>query len=48
LTTPSGSTSAKTLASLSAVSGVCSDGLKTTVLPPAIAGASFQAIIIKG
>ena len=31
-----------------AVSGVCSDGLKTTVLPPPSAGASFQAIIISG
>jgi hypothetical protein len=39
---------ASSLASFSAVSGVCSDGLKTTVLPPAIAGASFQAIIISG
>jgi hypothetical protein len=35
-------------ASFSAVSGVCSDGLKTTVLPPPMAGASFHAIIISG
>ncbi len=48
LTTPSGSTSARIRASFSAVSGVCSDGLNTTVLPPAMAGASFQAIIISG
>ncbi len=48
LTTPSGRISARILASFSAVSGVCSDGLNTTVLPPPIAGASFQAIIISG
>jgi hypothetical protein len=35
-------------ASFSAVSGVCSLGLNTTVLPPPMAGASFQAIIISG
>ncbi|MNY46909.1 hypothetical protein D3C86_1821340 [compost metagenome] len=48
LTTPSGRMSASRRASFSAVKGVCSDGLKTTVLPPAIAGASFHAIIISG
>jgi hypothetical protein len=49
LTTPLGSSSARMRASLlSAVSGVCSEGLNTTVLPPPMAGASFQAIIIRG
>ena len=48
LATPAGSSSARISASLSAVSGVISEGLKTTVLPPASAGASFQAIIISG
>ena len=48
LTTPSGRMSAMILASFSAVSGVCSEGLNTTVLPPPMAGASFQAIIISG
>ena len=48
LTTPGGSSSASSGASISAVSGVCSDGLSTTVLPAAIAGASFQAAIISG
>ena len=36
------------LASFNVVSGVCSDGLSTMVLPPANAGASFQVAIIKG
>ncbi len=35
-------------ASFSAVSGVCSDGLMTTVLPAAMAGAIFHAAIISG
>ncbi len=35
-------------ASFSTVNGVCSDGLRTTVLPAASAGASFHAAIIKG
>ncbi len=48
LTTPSGRMSASTFAIFRAVSGVCSDGLNTTVLPPPIAGASFHAIIISG
>ncbi len=47
-TTPSGKMPAITLASFSVVSGVCSDGLMTMVLPPARAGASFHAAIIKG
>ena len=47
-TTPSGKISAMVLASFSVVSGVCSDGLMTMVLPPAKAGASFQAAIISG
>ena len=32
----------------SAVNGVCSAGLNTTVLPPARAGPSFQAAISSG
>ena len=48
LTTPAGSSSARIAPSFSAVSGVISEGLKTTVLPPPTAGASFQAIIISG
>ncbi len=35
-------------ASFNAVSGVCSEGFKTTVLPAASAGANFQAAIING
>ena len=42
LTTPGGS-SAKQSASISVDSGVSSDGFATTVLPAAIAGATFQA-----
>jgi hypothetical protein len=45
-TTPWG-TSASSSASFSAVSGVCSEGLRTTVLPAASAGPSFHAAIIK-
>jgi hypothetical protein len=48
LTTPSGKMSAISLASFNVVSGVCSEGLMTMVLPPARAGASFQTAIIKG
>ncbi len=48
LTTPAGNRSARVVASLRAVSGVCSDGFITTVLPAAIAGATFQASIIRG
>ena len=47
-TTPSGKMSAINRASFSMVRGVCSDGLMTTVLPPASAGASFHAAIISG
>ena len=47
-TTPGGNSSAQMVASLSAVSGVCSEGLSTTVLPAASAGASFHAAIISG
>ena len=48
LSTPGGRMSAASSASLSAVSGVHSDGFKTTVLPPASAGPIFQAAIISG
>ena len=49
LTTPGGSPASRTIsASLSAVSGVVSAGLSTTVLPQASAGASFQAAISSG
>ena len=48
LTTPSGKISAISLASFNVVSGVCSEGLMTMVLPPPRAGASFQIAIIKG
>jgi hypothetical protein len=47
-TTPAGKISARWRASASVVSGVCSEGLSTTVLPAARAGASFQAAIIRG
>ncbi|MCY1375630.1 hypothetical protein D9M69_630590 [compost metagenome] len=47
-TTPAGNSSAMSSASLRAVSGVCSEGLSTTVLPAASAGPSFQAAIISG
>jgi len=46
--TPAGKISASSSPSLSAVSGVCSDGLSTQVLPAASAGPSFQAAIISG
>ena len=48
LTTPSGSTSAASCSKRSAVSGVSSAGLSTTVLPAASAGAIFQAAIVSG
>ncbi len=49
LTTPGGiPTSVASSPSRSAVSGVCGSGLRTTVQPAAIAGASFQAAIITG
>ena len=48
LTTPGGKQLGEQLASFSAVSGVCSEGLSTTVLPAASAGANFQAAIISG
>ena len=49
LTTPGGrSHSAMISASVSAVSGVVSAGLSTTVLPVASAGAIFQAAISSG
>ena len=48
LTTPGGNSSAQIVASLSAVSGVCSEGLSTTVLPAASAGPSFHAAIMSG
>jgi hypothetical protein len=49
LTTPSGTpASAMTSASNSAVSGVCSAGLRITVLPHASAGATLNAAITSG
>ena len=48
LTTPGGKTSARYSASFSVESGVCSEGLSTTVLPAASAGHSFHAAIISG
>ena len=49
LTTPSGTpASAMSSASRSAVSGVCSAGLSTTVQPAASAGPSFHAAISSG
>ena len=42
LTTPGGKTSARISAKARAVSGVRADGLRTTVLPVASAGPSFQ------
>ncbi len=47
-TTPRGSSSASSVASRRVVNGVCSDGLSTTVLPAASAGASFHAAIMSG
>ena len=49
LTTPGGSSAWRTTSQKrSAVSGVVSAGLRTTVLPAASAGASFQASISSG
>jgi hypothetical protein len=49
LKTPAGRpASVHSSANSSAVSGVCSAGLKTTVLPQASAGATFQASISSG
>ena len=49
LTTPSGTPASRAIcANRSAVSGVSSAGLSTTVLPAASAGASFQAAIASG
>src|SRR5713101_4129749 len=49
LTTPGGKpASSNQLANSSAVSGVCSAGLRMQVQPAAIAGASFHAAIISG
>ena len=48
LTTPGGNSSASIVASFKVVSGVCSDGFITTVLPAASAGESFHAAIING
>ena len=47
-TTPDGKISEMYSASMSVVSGVCSEGFRTTVLPAASAGASFQTAIIIG
>ena len=49
LTTPSGSPASSAIRSnSSAVSGVSSAGLSTTVLPAASAGPSFHAAIVSG
>ena len=48
LNTPGGKISAATSASITVVTGVVSDGLRTTVLPAARAGAIFQTAIIIG
>ena len=49
LTTPSGKPASwMSEASSIAPTGVCSAGLRTTVLPAASAGASFQAAISSG
>ncbi|MOA04010.1 hypothetical protein D3C78_1235420 [compost metagenome] len=46
--TPAGKMSLASSASFNAVSGVISEGLMTTQLPAASAGASFHAAIISG
>ena len=46
--TPFGRCSAQISASRAAVSGVCSEGFSTTVLPAASAGPIFQIAIISG
>ena len=48
LSTPGGRNSAASSAMRSVVAGVVSLGLRTTVLPAAIAGANFQTAIIIG
>ena len=48
LNTPGGRNSAAISASMTVVTGVVSDGLSTTVLPAASAGANFQTAIISG
>jgi hypothetical protein len=48
LNTPGGRNSAAISASSSVLTGVVSDGLSTTALPAAIAGANFQTAIIIG
>jgi hypothetical protein len=48
LKTPGGRNSAASSASIVVVAGVVSDGLRTTVLPAASAGAIFQIAIISG
>ena len=48
LSTPAGSASATSSANRSADSGVRADGLRTTVLPVASAGPSFQAAMYSG
>ena len=48
LKTPGGRNSAMISAIRSVVTGVVSDGLRTTVLPAAIAGAHFQIAISIG
>ena len=48
LRTPGGRNSAAISASMIVVTGVVSDGLSTTVLPAAMAGASFHTAIISG
>jgi hypothetical protein len=49
LSTPGGSpASSASRPSISAVSGVSSDGLSTTVLPAASAGPIFQAAMLSG
>ena len=48
LQTPGGRNSAISSAMSTVVTGVVSDGLSTTVLPAAMAGAHFQTAIISG
>ena len=48
LNTPGGRNSAAISASSRVEAGVVSDGLSTTVLPAAMAGANFQTAIIIG
>ena len=48
LNTPGGRTSANSSAIRTVLTGVVSDGLSTTVLPAASAGANFQTAIIIG